>query len=72
MADSIGWIATAIFSLSYLSREPGRLRLIQALAACLWIAYGLYINALPVVVANVAVAGAALFSMARQRQAKLS
>jgi len=67
MADSIGWVATAIFSLSYFSRQPNRLRMIQALAACLWIAYGLFIHAMPVVIANVAVAGAALYSMVRQR-----
>jgi hypothetical protein len=68
MADSIGWVATAIFALSYFARQPSRLRVIQAAAACLWIVYGLSINALPVVIANVAVAGAALFSTLRTQK----
>ena len=40
MLDLIGWVATAIFSSSYFFRRPASLRRIQALAACLWIAYG--------------------------------
>jgi len=72
MVNSIGWIATAIFALSYFSRQPETLRRIQAAAACLWIIYGLSINALPVVIANLAVAGAALYSMARQRKADIA
>jgi hypothetical protein len=67
MANSIGWVATAIFALSYFARQPVRLRQLQALAACLWVAYGLRINALPVVVANLAVAGAALFSITKPK-----
>ncbi|HZT39989.1 MAG TPA: hypothetical protein VFA28_19000 [Bryobacteraceae bacterium] len=60
--DALGWIATAIFSSSYFFRSPRMLRSIQALAALLWVAYGLAIGALPVVVANVIVAAAALYS----------
>ena len=62
MLDWIGWIATIVFASSYLSKEPRRLRWIQALAAILWISYGLAIHALPVVVANSIVAAAAVFS----------
>jgi hypothetical protein len=65
MVNSIGWIATAVFALSYFFREPRTLRRVQALAACLWIAYGLSIGAMPVVIANLAVAFAALFSTIR-------
>jgi hypothetical protein len=62
MIDWIGWLATAVFAGSYLLREPAALRRVQAVAALLWVAYGVLIHALPVVVANVVVAGAALYS----------
>ena len=62
MLSWIGWIATACFGLSYFFKKPATLRLIQAGAAILWISYGLLIHALPVVVANVIVALAALYS----------
>ena len=62
MLDVLGWAATAIFSSSYFFRQPAALRRIQAAAACLWVAYGLAIGALPVVAANVVVAAAAIYS----------
>ena len=62
MLDAIGWTATLIFSASYFFRRPAALRRIQAAAACLWVVYGVAIGALPVVVANLVVAGAALYS----------
>ena len=62
MLSWIGWIATACFGLSYFFKKPATLRLIQAGAALLWISYGLLIHAMPVVVANVIVALAALYS----------
>jgi hypothetical protein len=68
MLELTGWIATAIFSASYFVRQPAALRRVQALAACLWIAYGLAIGALPVVIANVIVAAAALYSSSRNGQ----
>lgn len=58
----IGWVATAVFASSYLFRDPAALRRIQAGGACLWIVYGALIHAGPVIVANVIVAGAALWS----------
>jgi hypothetical protein len=67
MLDAIGWVATAIFSTSYFFRQPAALRRIQAAAACLWIVYGLCIHAFPVVIANMIVAAAALYSMPRQQ-----
>ena len=69
MLDAIGWVATAIFSASYFFRQPRALRLIQAAAACVWMAYGLAIGALPVVVANAIVAVAALYSSFTTRAA---
>jgi hypothetical protein len=63
MLSWIGWIATACFGLSYFFKKPATLRLIQAGAALLWISYGLLIHAMPVVVANIIVALAALYSI---------
>ncbi len=60
--DAIGWVATAVFSLSYLSKSGSTLRRVQAMAAILWIVYGFAISAKPVIVANVIVAAAAIGS----------
>ena len=68
MLEAIGWIATAVFSASYFFRQPSALRRIQAGAACLWIAYGVAIHARPVVIANVIVAVAALYSAHRRQR----
>ena len=65
MLDYIGWVATAIFASSYFCKGPGNLRRIQALAALMWIGYGVRIHAAPVIVANVVVAAMALYSSFR-------
>ena len=65
MLNLLGWAATAVFSASYFFRQPAALRRIQAVAACLWIAYGILIGAFPVVAANVIVAAAAIYSARR-------
>jgi hypothetical protein len=65
----IGWLATAVFASSYFFRQPLTLRRIQAGAAFLWVIYGAAIGAVPVVVANLIVAGAALYSSFAQRGA---
>ncbi len=62
MQEYIGWIATAIFSSSYFFRQPSVLRWIQAAAALLWITYGFSVGARPVIVANLIVAVAAVYS----------
>jgi hypothetical protein len=67
MSEAVGWVATLVFSTSYFFREQAMLRRIQAGAACLWIAYGLATGSRPVVVANLLVAGAAVFSLAREK-----
>jgi hypothetical protein len=64
MSEWIGWLATGLFASSYLCRDALRLRLVQATAALLWMAYGLAIGARPVVVANAIVAGLAVLSSA--------
>jgi hypothetical protein len=65
MTDLIGWVATALFALSYFLKRPTQLRVMQASAACLWILYGLMLHAAPVVVANIIVAALALLSIRR-------
>ena len=62
MLDWIGWLATALFVSSYFCRQQVTLRRVQGLAALLWMVYGVVIHALPVVVANVIVAGVAVWS----------
>ena len=63
--DWIGWLATAIFLVSYSCKDQGRLRRVQAVAAVLWVGYGLILHAVPIVVANLLVAGVALASLNR-------
>ena len=65
MVQFIGWVATAVFSTSYLFRHPAALRRVQAAAAMLWVIYGMAIGALPVVVANLIVAAVAVWSSFR-------
>ncbi len=60
--DAIGWVATALFAASYFCKEPAALRRTQALAALVWIAYGVALPAAPVIVANLVVASLALWS----------
>ena len=67
MLNLLGWAATAVFSASYFFRQPAALRRIQAVAGCLWIAYGVLIGAFPVVAANVIVAAVALYSSRPRR-----
>jgi len=62
LLDGVGWLATAAFASSYFCRQPATLRRVQGLAALMWVVYGALIHALPVVVANVIVAGVAIWS----------
>lgn len=72
MIDWLGWLATAVFLTSYFTKQSATLRRIQGLAACLWAVYGLLIHALPVVVANLLVAGVAIVSSYRRQPAALA
>jgi hypothetical protein len=67
MIESVGWIATAVFAVSYFCRRPASMRRIQALAAALWIVYGIAIKATPVIVANLVVAAVAIVSSFQRR-----
>lgn len=65
----LGYGATAVFASSYFLKSPRALRKTQALAALLWIGYGVMIRATPVVVANAVVmviAVSSLFASRRQ------
>lgn len=66
MIDAIGWVATAVFASSYFCRHASSLRRTQALAALLWLVYGVLMKAPPVIVANVIVATLALVSSGRK------
>ncbi|MBA3438409.1 MAG: YgjV family protein, partial [Pyrinomonadaceae bacterium] len=68
----IGWVATGMFAVSYLCKQPVQLRLVQALAAVLWIGYGMIISAAPVIVANSVVAVMATYSAWREHTGGLS
>lgn len=61
----VGWVATMVFAASYFVPTVSKLRKIQAAASLLWIIYGIKIGALPVIAANVIVAGSALYSTLR-------
>jgi hypothetical protein len=63
----IGWLATAIFAISYFVRRPAAMRFVQAAAALCWMFYGLLLHATPIIVANVIVASLAVFSAWRVR-----
>lgn len=67
LLESIGWIATAAFASSYFWKSPDALRRVQALAALLWVVYGVMIHAMPVVAANVIVAAVAIWSSWRRQ-----
>ncbi len=62
MLDGLGWIATAAFAASYFCKTSRAMRRVQALAALLWVGYGIWMNALPIIVANVIVATLAVYS----------
>lgn len=71
-ADWIGWLATAVFLVSYYTKGPIGLRRVQGIAAGLWATYGVLIHSLPVIVANILVAGVAVISSFRKPSALAS
>jgi len=62
MFSGLGWVATAVFAASYFSKTSTVMRRLQALAALLWVGYGIWMNARPIIVANVIVAALAVYS----------
>jgi hypothetical protein len=65
VTDWLGWAATGVFVASYACRRPETLRRVQMAGATMWIAYGVLMQAAPVVVANVLVLGAAAWASRR-------
>ena len=63
--DGLGWLASAVFAVSYFCKGT-RLRVVQGMAALLWMGYGVMIHAVPVIVANLIVSSLALYSAWRQ------
>jgi hypothetical protein len=67
MSSVFGWLATAVAAGSFLSRQTATLKRVQAAAACLWIIYGVHIDAAPVIVTNLIVAAMAFYSSFAER-----
>ncbi|PYO93346.1 MAG: hypothetical protein DMD58_00400 [Gemmatimonadetes bacterium] len=70
--DWIGWLATAVFLVSYFTKTPVGLRRVQGVAAGLWALYGVMIHSLPVIVANILVTSVAVVSSFRKPSALAS
>jgi hypothetical protein len=69
MIEYLGWCATVVFVASYFCATPAMLRRVQMAGALMWIAYGAFIGASPVVAANLLVFGAAAWTSARRPSA---
>ena len=72
MLDGLGWVATALFAVSYLCKSTRSIRRVQASAALLWVGYGIWMNALPIIVANVIVAVLAVYTDLKQPQLSIA
>jgi hypothetical protein len=70
VAETLGWIATAVFVGSYFFARPGILRAVQMSGATLWIVYGFLIGAIPVIAANALVFTAAAWTLVRGRTSR--
>ena len=66
MTDLLGWAASAVVVSSYFFRDPATLRRVQAFGAVIWTAYGVALDALPIIVVNIIVTTAALWSSFRR------
>jgi uncharacterized SAM-binding protein YcdF (DUF218 family) len=65
MIDYLGWTATAVFVSSYFHTRATGLRRTQMVGSVLWMAYGTFMHAAPVVVANLLVLCAAAWTARR-------
>jgi hypothetical protein len=68
--ECLGWTATAVFVASYFFGRPSMLRGVQMAGALLWIAYGVFISASPVIVANLLVFSAAAWTAVRAHKGR--
>jgi hypothetical protein len=69
MIDYLGWAATAVFVGSYFCTRPEMLKRVQMVGALMWVIYGVAMQAMPVVAANVLVIAAAAWTAKRSRHA---
>ena len=69
MIEYLGWAATMVFVASYFCTRNHVLKTVQMAGAAMWVGYGLFIGASPVVVANLAVFAAAGWTLVRERGA---
>ena len=65
MIEYLGWVATAVFVGSYWCRRPETLKRVQMIGALLWVVYGVVIQAIPVVAANLLVFTVAGWTLGR-------
>lgn len=72
LADTVGWIASAVFVASYFFPNPTALRGLQMLGALLWVTFGVLIASKPVIASNVLVFAAAAWTLLRARAAARS
>jgi uncharacterized protein with PQ loop repeat len=63
--EILGWIATSLFTVSFVVKTQKSLLRAQMVAASLWLLYGVLIHKMPVVVANVLVAGGSIYKQIR-------
>jgi hypothetical protein len=70
--DWLGWTATTVFVASYFFSKPSALRGMQMMGSLLWISYGVFINASPVIVANILVFSAAAWTAFRKAPAPVA
>jgi hypothetical protein len=68
VTEYLGWAATAVFVGSYLCVRANMLKGVQMIGALMWVAYGLLIQATPVVAANALVFTAAAWALTRRRR----
>jgi hypothetical protein len=68
VTEYLGWAATAVFVGSYLCTRAEALKRVQMLGALMWVAYGLLIQATPVVAANLLVFSAAGWALTREKR----
>jgi uncharacterized protein with PQ loop repeat len=63
--EILGWLATSLFTVSFVVKTQKSLLRAQMVAASLWLLYGVLIHKMPVVVANVLVASGSIYKQIR-------
>ena len=71
LIELLGWAATAVFVASYFFTGTAALKRTQMVGALMWIAYGLFMDATPVVAANLLVFLAAAWTAKSPRKEEI-